>query len=60
MQSMWRVQLFIELSYHLPGNVGVLDMGVAINEAAALFTQLGRRHLDLASALNQFLEIVSH
>src|SRR6266700_5128905 len=54
------MQLFVEASDHLAGDQLVLDLGVAVGEAAALLTKLGRRHFDLASPLNQFLEIIGH
>jgi hypothetical protein len=54
------VQLRIEISDHLARNPFILDVRIAVREAAPLFPDLVERHLDFSSTLNEFLQVFSH
>jgi hypothetical protein len=56
----FRVELRIKDSDHLASDPLVLDMRIAIGEAASLFPQLVGGHFDFASALNELLQVFGH
>jgi hypothetical protein len=53
--ALFCMKLRIEIGDHLAGNTLILDLGVAVSEAAPLYPELVGGHLDFASALNEFL-----
>src|SRR5580704_1915606 len=48
------------LIYHLAGNSGVLDLGVAVGKAASLLFGLAWRHLNRARAFDEARKLISH
>jgi hypothetical protein len=49
------MKLRIKIGDHLASDPLVLNVGIAIREAAPLFPKLSGGHFDFASALNEFL-----
>jgi hypothetical protein len=56
----FRMELRIDNSNHLARDPLVLNMRIAVGEAAPLFPNLVGCHFDFASALNEFLQVFSH
>jgi hypothetical protein len=52
---LFSVELRIKIGDHLARDPLILNVGIAICEAAPLFPELIRGHFDFASALNEFL-----
>ena len=52
--AFFRMKPRIEIGDHLASDPLVLNVGIAIREAAPLFPELSGGHFDFASALNEF------
>jgi hypothetical protein len=50
----------VEIGHHFARDALILDVGVSVREATPLFPELGWGHLDLTSALNEFLQFFCH
>ena len=55
-----RVKLRVQIRDHLARHALVLDVSIAISKTATLFPKLIGGHLNFASSLNEFLQVLCH